>query len=809
MAGENIILSSEELTESIFDTVREPLLVLDQDLRVVKANHSFFDIFKVNAEETIGHLIYDMDNKQWDTPSLKELLENILPQKTQFYDFKVEFDLPVIGRRIMLLNARQIEQEAGLNKIILLAIADITDKQLLQLELEDSEERFRRLFESAREGLLLIEKQKGHIVNANPTICELLSYTKEELIGKQLQEIFFSIDLRDIHTLSEQLLVSGVTLINKITVTSKLGSKIYVDLQLIDRTNFIQCNIQDISKQIESETLHTLDEERLESLLALHVARDLPEQELIKYSLEEAVRLSRSVVGYFHWFDDDKKTFSLSLWSKETLALCAAQKASHYSTENAGIWADCARLREPVIHNEYPNHSDKECLPEGHFPVTRHMSVPLFDTKNKLIAVIGVGNKEDPYDSSDARQLTVFFNSVWDILSLKKNDEEKIQVEAQLQQAQKMEAIGALAGGIAHDFNNILGVILGYADMAMDDSIPGSKSQRDLDKILTAANRAKELVKQILAFSHQTALERIPLKIQPLVKEALKMLRSSLPSTINISENIDPGCGVILADPTQIHQILMNLCTNAFHAMEKTGGNLSVALKTTFIEADDQTISVHVTPGEYIELTVTDTGAGIVPDVIAKIFNPYFTTKSIGKGTGMGLAIIRGILKRYDGTITVDSQLGKGSTFHVYFPVVENDILTEMQEDADLPMGKERILFVDDEELLADTGKDILERLGYHVTVRLSSVDALATFQNTPNKFDMVMTDQTMPDMTGSDLARRMLQIRPDIPIILYTGYSTLIDEKSAKAMGIKEFVLKPITKRVISKLIQKVLDTK
>lgn len=394
-----------------------------------------------------------------------------------------------------------------------------------------------------------------------------------------------------------------------------------------------------------------------------------------------------------------------------------------------------------------------------------------------------------------------------DITERKKAERDKENLENLLSQAQKMEAIGTLAGGIAHDFNNILGIILGYTDMAKEDAPPGTRFEKDLEKVLIAANRAKDLVKQILAFSRQTTVERIPIKIQPLIKEGLKMLRSSIPTTIRITEDFDPKSGAILADPTQVHQVLMNLCTNAYHAMEENGGVLSVTMKTTFIGSDEKELLFLISPGEYIELTVSDTGSGIGPDIIGKIFDPYFTTKETGKGTGLGLAIIHGIMSDYGGAITVESKLGKGSTFHVYFPVVENETLPEIKKTEDIPGGKERILFIDDDELLAEMGKEMLERLGYHVTVRRNGFEALEIFQNTPGEFDLVITDQTMPGITGSDLSRRMLQIRPDISIILCTGYSTLIDEFSAKALGIKEFVLKPLTKGVIAKLIRMVLD--
>ena len=393
---------------------------------------------------------------------------------------------------------------------------------------------------------------------------------------------------------------------------------------------------------------------------------------------------------------------------------------------------------------------------------------------------------------------------VTDITDRKKSEEEKANLESQLLQAHKMEAVGTLAGGIAHDFNNILSVILGYTELAKEDSPPGFALGKDLDQVLDAGNRAKDLVKQILAFSRQAKTERIPLQLQSLIKEAIKMLRASIPTTIDIQDNINSDCGVVLADPTHLHQIIMNLCTNANHAMEETGGVLKIELQNTLIESTNKQ-ETNLVSGQYVQLSISDTGPGIGPDIIDKIFDPYFTTKEVGKGTGMGLAIIHGIIVEYGGAITVESKLGKGTTFHLYFPVVEQEML-EPDSEEDIPSGSGRILFIDDEEILAQMGKDMLERLGYHVTTRSSSLDALTTFQNAPDSFNVVITDQTMPGMTGSDLARRMLQIRPDIPIILCTGYSTLIDEHSAKVIGIRKFALKPLTKATIAKLLHELL---
>ena len=386
-------------------------------------------------------------------------------------------------------------------------------------------------------------------------------------------------------------------------------------------------------------------------------------------------------------------------------------------------------------------------------------------------------------------------------------EEEKVKLEDRLQQAQKMESIGTLAGGIAHDFNNILAAILGYAEMARDECQPGSTVYRDVTEVLDAGNRAKNLVRQILAFSRQDDSERILLQPSSIIKEIIKMLRPSLPTTIEITHDIDGITGLIFVDPSHLNQILMNLCTNAFHAMEETGGKLDISLKQVTLSNDDLEHEPDISGGNFIQLSIADSGRGIETDIKDKIFDPYFTTKGIGKGTGMGLAMVHGIVKNYGGFISLYSELGVGTVFHVFLPVAEQETITEREINDQIPTGKERILFIDDEELLAQMGKTMLERLGYHVTVRNSSLDALETFQNQPDMFDLVITDQTMPGMTGSDLSRRMLQIRYDIPIILCTGYSTIISEEKAKAMGIREFAFKPLAKKDLAKLIRKVLD--
>lgn len=378
-------------------------------------------------------------------------------------------------------------------------------------------------------------------------------------------------------------------------------------------------------------------------------------------------------------------------------------------------------------------------------------------------------------------------------------------VESKLRQSHKMEAIGTLAGGIAHDFNNILAAILGYADMAKDDIPEYSPAKYQIDQVLKAGNRAKDLVKHILSFSRKESQERIPAQIHLIANEALKLLRASIPTTVKIQQNIDPACGNILADPTQIHQVLLNICTNAAQAMDENGGVLDVSLDC--VELAENELAEGTKAGSYVRLVIKDTGEGIDPKVIERIFDPYFTTKEFGKGSGMGLAVVHGIVKSHDGMITVESNLGEGTTFSVYFPTIDLPVKEEIENAALIPTGKENILVVDDEESMVDLNKRRIERLGYRVTTKTSSMEALELFRSQPDAFDIVISDQTMPELTGVQLAKKLMEIRSDIPIIICSGYSSKIDAGKAKLIGISAFIMKPVEIMELANAIRDVLD--
>ena len=392
-----------------------------------------------------------------------------------------------------------------------------------------------------------------------------------------------------------------------------------------------------------------------------------------------------------------------------------------------------------------------------------------------------------------------------DLTSFLEMQEEKLAMEKELQQSRKMEAIGTLAGGIAHDFNNVLAVVLGHAEMLKMSADKDSNIYNSTTQIIKAADRAKNLVKQILTFSRHSDEEMKPMYISSHVKETIKLLQSSIPKSVSITYNVSADVRAVLAEPTKIHQIVTNLSTNAMHAMEEKG-NMHIVLEN--LDISDELANKLNISGSYVHLSVSDTGCGVPDETKSRIFDPFYTTKPVGKGTGMGLSVVHGIVQEMGGIIDLDTKEGEGSTFHIYLPTTEETIIDSIV-DKETPVGNGKIMLVDDEPIVADIGKEILKMLGYSVRVFNNPLEALNVFRENPDNFDLLITDQSMPYLTGDELIKEILIINPDIPIILSTGYSSMIDEKESKIIGVKKFLMKPLNLEVLADAVEECLTHK
>ncbi len=663
-------------------------------------------------------------------------------------------------------------------------------------ELQNSASWHKTILRTAMDGFWLVDWQ-GRLLEVNQAYCRMSGYSSQELLNMRIADLE-AIELVDeITDHIQKIAKSGEDRFE--TKHRRKDGTVY-DVEVSSRYNAIDGGrfvafLQDITERKKMEDINIfLARSSFDGsgLLSFNI--------LAKYLAEF---LDMDFVCIDRLDPDGLTAHTVAVWSD-----------GHFEDNVSYALTDtpCGQL----VNQELCCYPASVCqfFPNDHvlleLQAESYVGVTLFGHAGEpigLIAVIGRKPLQNRKLAEASLQL-VAVRASGEIARLLMEEERK-SMQSQLLHAQKMQAIGTLAGGIAHDFNNILGAVIGYAEMARDASASKSAVAHDLDKVLEASHRAAALVKQILAFSRQSGTKRILLDPSNIINEAVKLLRPILPSTITIRLDIGTGTKSIFADPTQIHQVVMNLCTNAFHAMEQTGGILDISLTDCELSLDDLQSFQEVKPGKFVVLAIGDSGPGIPPNILGKIFDPYFTTKEVGKGTGMGLAIVHGIVTNSGGFVSCKSEPGKGTVFHVIFPAIERENPAAIEEIEDIPTGKERILLVDDEVMLVEMGQSMLERLGYEVTVRTSSLEALTLFQNQPEHFDVIITDQTMPGMTGVDLSRRMLQIRPGVSIILCTGYSNLVDEELARAYGIKGFIMKPLTKKDISKLLRKVLGDK
>ncbi len=630
---------------------------------------------------------------------------------------------------------------------------------------QEGEERFRRTIQSAPIGVGIVDRQ-GVLTECNAALAKMIGYSRHELLGLNFAEFTHPEDLKREWGLIEELW-SDRRLEYRMEKRyfHKDGSHIWVDVAASlfkDESGELAFGfafVQDISAKKQFEEALRKSEEKYRHLAEttsdIIVVHDMNGRILFTnqagrdfYGLPHSEMLNASV------FDFIPREYHADLMSRKERRSHGDADMHLYEIE----FINNAGRRFPIEVNSTP------LIQEGH--------------EQRILIV--------------ARDIS-----------------KRKELEAQLQQAQKMEAIGNLAGGIAHDFNNILYPLMGFTEMLKEDVPADSPLHSHIDEILQASFRARDLVKQILAFSRQGSQELKPVKLQPIVSEALKLLRSSIPTTIDIRTDINPECGLVSADPTQIHQIIMNLATNAYHAMEETGGSLTVGLEQTGLEAA-QAALLNLEPGDYACLRFADTGLGIDKEILDKIFDPYFTTKKTGKGTGLGLSVVHGIVARSHGGIQVHSEPGQGTEVQIFLPILEQAPHgSHLESNIPIPGGTERILLVDDEASVVKMEQQMLERLGYTVTVRNGSLDALEAFKADPQAFDLVVTDMTMPNMTGVQLAAEVKKIRPAVPVVLCTGFSYQINEEKSKALGIDGFVMKPVIMKEIAASIRKILDNR
>jgi len=642
----------------------------------------------------------------------------------------------------------------------------VNEREQLIDSLSLSEKKYRSFIENAPVAMYTINT-KGEFTYGNKKLLELTGYKKKDWLDKHFQPIIYPDDLELVmNKVQERIAGKGTTDPYEIRIFDSSGKIMWI--------------------KINSTLIYETDEQGVNKPAGIQsFVEDVTDRKQAEESLRESERRFRTLV------ENAADAFFLNTMDGKILDVNSRACESLGYTREELLSMTLSDVGIEIKNDHNKKYSGNNLIP------------------GKPVTIEGIHKRKDgtrfPVEIQFARVSVAGENL---LLGLARDISQRRELEEQLRQSHKMESIGTLAGGIAHDFNNILGIILGNTELAIDDVPEWNPARLNLDEIRIATLRAKDVVRQLLSFARKTKLEKRPINIIPIIKESLKLLRSSISTTVEIHQNIPEYVDTILADPTQINQVLINLCTNADHAMPD-GGVIVITLKN--IELDEMTAAKHpeLGPGRYVNLMVSDTGLGISQEEMDRIFDPYFTTKEVDRGTGMGLAVVHGIVKGHNGLIAVESELGKGTTFSIYFPVVEKETVVETETYEKLPAGNERVLFIDDEVSIVKLTRLRLERLGYKVNATTSPIEALELFNSQPDQFDLVITDLTMPKMTGDKLAEEILNIRPDIPIILCTGFSEKIDEKAAKAIGAADYIDKPLDKRDFAFKVRKVLDRK
>ncbi len=684
---------------------------------------------------------------------------------------------------------------------VLVVSRDLTDAKLAEQILRQSEERYRSLFNGMTEGFALHEiicdeKDEAHdyrFLEINPAFERLTGLKRENIIGRLVSEVLSDIEPYWVKTYGTTVALTGQPV--RFENYSSALNRHYEVFAYCPAPRQFAVLFMDISDRKRAEEALKESEAKYHNLFA-NMTEEVHFWKLVR---DEDGRIKT-------WKLVDANTPTLTTWGKTleeikgrtTDEIFGPGASDHYRHIVQKIMTDGV----PFSFEDYFPNLDKyfqfTSVPLGDYFITTGADIT--GIKKAQQALKEANDELELRVQERTKELQQAYNQ------LMEETRGREQLESQLRQAQKMEAVGTLAGGIAHDFNNILAAIIGFTEMVIDDVSDNAPVQHKMEQVLKAGFRARELVKQILTFSRKSEGERKQVSLASLVRETHALLRASLPTTIQMPLAITTSDDYVLADPTQIQQILMNLATNAAHAMQD-GGQLTIAVSSVTFPPGSLPDS-GMEPGSYVKLTVKDTGTGMTEEVRQRIFEPFFTTKEQGKGTGMGLAVVYGVVKSHGGAVTVQSEVGQGSIFAVFLPRAQKPEVNKEEETTfALPTGTERILFVDDEEMLVEMARSLLESLWYHVTVAKHPTDAWNLFLEDPSRFDLVITDQTMPDTTGITLAQKILRVRKKLPIILCTGYSEMVSADKAKEVGICEFVMKPMVKKELAETIRRVLD--
>lgn len=642
-------------------------------------------------------------------------------------------------------------------------VQDITERKAAEEALVKSELTYRELIDGMNETVWVIGVDEKFI-DVNRTASEMLQYSREELLTMGPLDIDPSITEVTIKQREHSFAQNRIRIFES-THTRKDGKRIPIEIQSTKVTYNGQA-------------------------ATLSIARDITERKQAEAALQKSETTNRLLAAVVHQ-------------AREAIVITDLQGNIDYV--NPAHEAMTGYTADELLGQEL------RILPQGE-PVDQGQHTPWATIQqHKTWTGRFVDERKD--GSRYHKDVTLFpihdaDQQIINYCQIARDVSHELQLERQLNQAQRLETIGTLAGGIAHDFNNILMPMMGYAEMAAIKLPATHPLQTNIQQIIKGAQRARELVRQILTFSRQHELQRRPLYLHVVVEEALKLMRPSLPTTIEIRADLDLACEKVLADATQLHQVIVNLCTNASHAMEATGGLLTITLAQVVIDQPLAQLHPNLQQKGYARLTVSDTGTGMDNATLERIFEPFFTTKPVDRGTGLGLSVAHGIIRSHDGALVAQSEVGKGSTFQIYLPIFSDDTEPGTEHGALATPGKEMLLLVDDEPTITEIMKVMLEWLGYQVETYNNSLAALAAFQQHPQKYDLVLSDLTMPGMTGVDLAGQLQQVRAGIPVIIVTGYGNHLDEKTQQRNGIRHVAGKPIVINELALLIRQVLDT-